>query len=84
MTGMRQSRANVANIQYSVKLSPLSGIEWTMDIMGHILYQDNTRSHLPDSTSDRQSTRDIFSVITVSFGLTSRISFVQLNNFWKE
>ena len=38
-------------------------------------------SHLPLSSRDRQSTLEIFSVITFSFGDTSTTSFVQLRSF---
>ena len=72
--------ANVANIVLRVqpgRLEQSVALSLRLDILSR-----RSVSHLPDSTSDRQSTRDIFSVITTSLGLTSRISLVQLSNFW--
>ena len=68
--------ANVANIVLRVqpgRLEQSVALSHRLDILSRRLV-----SHLPDSTRDRQSTRDIFSVITTSLGLTSRISLVQL------
>ena len=72
--------ANVANIVLRVqpgRLEQSVALSHRLDILSR-----RRVSHLPDSTRDRQSTRDIFSVITNSLGLTSRISLVQLSNFW--
>ena len=41
-------------------------------------------SYLPLSRSERQSTREIFSVITFSFGSTVTTSFVQLSSLCKQ
>ena len=72
--------ANVANIVLRVqpgRLEQSVALSHRLDILSR-----RRVSHLPDSTRDRQSTRDIFSVITTSLGFTSRISLVQLSNFW--